>query len=56
MEGGKRKVEEQQKKDESLVLKVNQECVSKIVLPFQCRRHCLAGETKAQSWSKSWFL
>jgi len=31
---GKRKMEEQQKKDESLVLKVNQECVSKLVLLF----------------------
>lgn len=39
MEGGKRKTEEQQKKDESLVLKVNQECVSKIVFPLPRRRH-----------------
>lgn len=34
MDVGKRKIEEQQKKDESLVLKVNQECVSKLVLLF----------------------
>lgn len=39
MEVGKRKMEEQQKKDESLVLKVNQECVSKIVLSRLHQRH-----------------
>lgn len=32
MDVGKRKMEEQQKKDESVVLKVNQECVSKLML------------------------
>lgn len=34
MDVGKRKMEEQQKKDESLALKVNQDCVSKLVLFF----------------------
>lgn len=39
VEVGKRKMEEQQKKDDSLVLKVNQECVSKLVLSSPHHRH-----------------
>lgn len=41
VEVGKRKMEEQQKKDDSLVLKVNQECVSKLVLSSPHQRHQL---------------
>lgn len=37
MDVGKRKMEEQQKKDESVVLKGNQECVSKLMLLLPAR-------------------
>lgn len=58
MDVGKRKTEEQQKKDESVVLKASQECVSKLVLGNPHQRHCLGGEITAeiQSWGKNCFF
>ncbi|NWX04347.1 RN169 ligase, partial [Caloenas nicobarica] len=60
MEGGKRKMEEQQKKDESLVLKVNQECFperlsdSENEEPFQGKqthRSAFVSKTSAYSFA-----
>ncbi|NWX93710.1 RN169 ligase, partial [Nothoprocta pentlandii] len=60
MEGGKRKMEEQQKKDESLVLKVNQECFperlsdSENEEPFQgkqAHRSAFVSKTSAYSFA-----
>ncbi|KAK2524738.1 Rnf169 [Columba livia] len=60
MEGGKRKTEEQQKKDESLVLKVNQECFperlsdSENEEPFQGKqthRSAFVSKTSAYSFA-----
>lgn len=55
---GKRKTEEQQKKDESVVLKASQECVSKLLLGNPHQRRCQGGEITAeiQSWGRNCFF
>lgn len=55
---GKRKTEEQQKKDESVALKASQECVSKLLLGNPHQRRCQGGEITAeiQSWGRNCFF